>query len=71
MNTEKTRVESYEGQPLICNWGSFDVFGVSGKAVVVEWRTGKAVERFDGPNAAEEADRHGERLHWIHDIMNG
>ena len=66
--THHTELDTFESMPLDENWGSFNTYSDSDKAVVVEWRTGKAVKRFKGETAWSDANRWASDLHFAHDI---
>lgn len=70
MNTHHSEVPEFEGMPLEENWGSFNTYATENgmKAVVVDWRTGKAVKRYTGETAYQDANRWAYDLHYAHDL---
>lgn len=68
--THGLELETYEGMPLEQNWGSYNTYATEDgmKAVVVDWRTGKALKRFTGETAYQDADRWATDLHYAHDL---
>lgn len=70
MNTHYTDLPEFEGMTLDTNWGSFNTYATEDgmTAVVVDWRTGKAVKRYTGETAYQDADRWATDLHFAHDI---
>jgi len=67
MAKHHTETETYEGMEFEVNWGSYNVYCDNMNAVVVEWRTGKALKRFRGETAPHDADRWATDLHYAHD----
>jgi hypothetical protein len=68
--THGLQLETFEGMELNTNWGSFNTYTTNDgmKAVVVDWRTGKAVKRFKGETSHHDADRWATDLHWAQDM---
>jgi hypothetical protein len=67
MAQHHSEVQTYQGLDFDTNWGSYNVYSGSMKAVVLDWRTEKAVKRFKGETAHTDANRWAYDLHIVHD----
>lgn len=67
--THGLQLDTFEGMALEENWGSYNSYATEDgmKAVVVDWRTGKAVKRYKGETAYMDANRWASDLHFTHD----
>jgi hypothetical protein len=64
-----TELAEVQGLPLDTNSGSFSTYASPDgmRAIVVEWRTGKACKRFKGETAHQDAERWAYDLHVAND----
>jgi len=67
--THGLQLDTFNGMELNENWGSFNTYSTNDgmSAVVVEWRTGRAVKRFKGETAHTDANRWATDLHYAQD----